>query len=136
MRAENRFTTPTFLALVPLLFAMPGCGRDSTAPILPALPKGAVEVTITTTSTIGEIDITRYQVRIDLGQWVNVGVPTQVRIEGVTKANHRIELGGLAANCAVIGGNPRQIAVDPDLGTLLVSFSVSCTPESWNPWDY
>ena len=110
MRAYRRFLPSSFLALVPLAFATLVCGRDSTAPIV--VPKtGAVEVTITTTSTIGEVDLTRYQVRIDLGRWVNVGVPTRVTIDGVSKASHRIELSGFAAHCAAVS-NPRQIEVD------------------------
>jgi len=131
MRVSQRYLSPTFLlsALVML-----GCGRDSTAPV--TAKTGAIEITISTLSTIDQVDTAGYMVRIDNDAWRAVGVPTRVRIDGVSRAVHTVTLTGLAASCSVDHQNPLSVDVNPDLGTVLVTFSVSCSPSGPDPWGY
>jgi len=89
-----------------------------------------------TTSTIGDVDTTGYVVSIDDGAWRSVGVPTRVEIDGLSKARHSITLSGLPTNCSVTSPNPLLVDVDPDLGTLLLTFMVKCPMEGPFPWDY
>jgi hypothetical protein len=110
------------------------CGRDSTAPAAPKT--GAIEITVMTVSTIGLVDTSAYVVSVDNGTWQAVGVPTRVKIGGLAKAIHRIELSGLPANCFNTSDNPLFVDLDPALGTLLITFSVTCSLEGPNPWDY
>jgi hypothetical protein len=124
--------------LIPALFVFPAfvtlaCGHDSTAPVAPT---GAIEITVSTVSTIGLVDTTAYMVSVDNGAWQAVGVPTRVKIGGLSKASHRITLSGLPASCYSTSDNPLSVDLNPDLGTLLVTFSVSCSLEGPNPWDY
>ena len=133
MRANQSRRFAAFLFFVLLGFTPLACGRDSTAP---PLKTGAIEITVTTASTIGEIDVTAYRVSVDNGAPHTLGVPPRVKIDGLSKAQHSIMLSGLAANCGVTSGNPLVVNLDPDLGTLLVTFSVSCTEGGPNPWDY
>jgi len=131
MRVSQRYLSPTFLLIAVVTV---GCGRDSTAPEI--AKTGAIEITVSTTSTIGQVDTTGYMVRIDDDVWRAVGVPTRVRIDGVSRAMHRVTLSGLAANCYVAQDNPMLVNVDPELGTLLVTFSVNCSPSGPDPWGY
>ena len=133
MRVNRRLAPAFFLFVLPA-FATLACGHDSTAPVTPQT--GAIEITVTTASTIGAVDTTAYAVSIDNGAWQQVGVPTRVRIGGLSKASHRITLSGLAANCYVTSDNPLLVDLNPDLGTLLVTFSVSCSLEGPDPWGY
>ena len=133
MRVNQRLAPAFFLFVLPA-FATLACGHDSTAPVAPKT--GAIEITVSTVSTIGAVDTTGYLVSVDNGTWQAVGVPTRVKIGGLTKASHRIALSGLPANCASTSDNPLWVDLNPDLGTLLVTFSVSCSPNSPSPWDY
>ncbi|HJP60676.1 MAG TPA: hypothetical protein VJ865_11775 [Gemmatimonadaceae bacterium] len=130
---QGRPGSAFFLFVLPALATL-ACGRDSTAPVAPKT--GAIEITVTTTSTIGQVDTANYVVSIDNGAWQPVGVPTRVKIGGLSRANHSITLSGMPTNCFVTSGNPLLVVVNPDLGTLLVTFSVSCSLEGPSPWDY
>lgn len=133
MRVTPRYPAPPFLVFVLAAFAAFGCGHDSTAP---APKTGAIQITVSTVSTIADVDTASYQVSVDNGAWQAVGVPARLRIDGLTKAKHRIELSGVALDCAVTGGNPLWVDLNPDAGTLLVTFSVECAPGGLSPWDY
>lgn len=131
MRSNRR---PALFLFVLPAFVTLACGHDSTAPTAPKT--GAIEITVTTASSIGAVDTTGYLVSIDDRPWQAVGVPTRVKIGGLTRASHRIALSGLAANCYSTSDNPLSVDFNPDLGTLLVTFSVSCSLQEPNPWDY
>ena len=133
MRVNQSYRVVAFPALLLLAFTLPACGRDSTAP---PLKTGAIEITVTTTSSIGDVDVTGYRVSIDNGAAQAVGVPARIRIDGLSKAQHTIMLSGLAAKCGVTSGNPLTVDLNPDLGTLLVTFEVACTSDGPYPWDY
>ena len=132
MRANQRNIMPDLISAL-LTLALSGCG-DSNAPTAP--PTGAIEITVMTTSTIGDVDTTGYVVSIDDGAWRSVGVPTRVEIDGLSKARHRITLSGLGTNCSVTSPNPLLVDLDPGLGTLLLTFMVKCPMEGPFPWDY
>ena len=132
MRVNRRLAPAVFLFVLPA-FATVACAHDSTAP---AAKMGAIEITVSTVSRIGQVDTANYAVSIDNGAWQRVGVPTRVRIGSLSKANHRITLSGLATNCYSTSDNPLLVDLNPALGTLLVTFSVSCSMAGPNPWDY
>ena len=133
MRASQRLAPAFFLFVIPAFVTL-ACGRDSTAPVVPKL--GAIEITVSTVSTIGAVDTSAYVVSVDNGSWQSVGVPTRVKIGGLTRATHRIALSGLPANCFSTSDNPLLVDYNPDLGTLLVTFSVTCSLEGPDPWGY
>ena len=133
MRVNQRRLVSSLFQLVLPAFVALACGHDSIAPVAPKT--GAIEITVMTVSTIGEVDTTKYSVSVDDGPWQPVGVPTRLKIGGLTRASHRIALTGLAANCYSTSDNPLLVDLNPDLGTLLVTFSVACSLEG-NPWDY
>ena len=133
MRANQLNVFPPALVSALLTLALSGCG-DSNAPTVP--PTGAIEITVITASTIGQVDTTAYVVSIDDGGWRSVGVPTRVKIDGLSKARHRITLSGLPTNCSVTSLNPLVVDLDPGLGVLLVSFMVECSLDGPSPWDY
>jgi TolB protein len=84
---------------------------------------GTLEVT---TSTSGaEQDADGYSVQIDAESPRPIGVAATLTIPEVTADDHTVLLGGLAANCAVSGENPRTISVRAD-ETTRVSFAVTC----------
>jgi hypothetical protein len=129
---------PRYLVSRLIVFALPllvaaGCGHDSTAP---TPQTGAIEITVMTTSSIGQVDTTQYQVSVDNGAWQPVGVPTRVRIGSLTRARHYVMLAGLAANCGTTSDNPVVFDLDPELGTLLLTFTVDCAPPHPDPWGY
>ena len=132
MRVNRRLGPTSFLFVLPAFVTL-ACGHDSTAPVSPKT--GSIEITVTTVSTIGAVDTTAYAVSID-GVVHQVGVPTRVKIGGLSKASHSIALSGLAANCYVTGDNPLVVDLHPELGTLLVTFSVSCALVGPDPWGY
>jgi len=133
MRANQRNIIPSALISALLILALSGCG-DSNPPTAP--PTGTIEITVMTASTIGDVDTTGYVVSIDDGAWRSVGVPTRVEIDGLSKARHSITLSGLPTNCSVTSPNPLVVDLDPDLGTLLLTFMVKCPMEGPFPWDY
>ena len=119
------------LFLLPALLAM-GCGQGSTEPA----PTGAIEVTVLTTTSIGEVDTEHYLITVDNNPAHRIGAPTVFRISGLTKGPHSVRLSGLPGNCLVTHQNPLLIDLDPTLGTLLLTFSVNCGPLTDSPWDY
>ena len=133
MRVTSQYLASRFIVFaLPVLVAL-GCGHDSTAP---APKTGAIEITVVTTSSIGAVDTTQYQVSVDNGPRRAVGVPTRVLIGGLTKATHFVNLYGMPANCGTTSDNPIAFDLNPDLGTLLLTFSVNCAPYEPSPWDY
>ena len=134
MRAHKHYLSPTSLLIGVLAVASLGCGRDSTAPLVPKT--GAIEITVTTVSTIGAVDTTGYLVSIDSEGSQAVGASARVRIDGLNRSSHRITLSGLPANCYTTSDNPLSVDINPDLGTLLVTFSVACSLNGPGPWDY
>jgi hypothetical protein len=104
-----------------------GCGGgDVTVPPT----TGALEIT---TSTSGaEPDADGYVVQMDAGAAQAIGPAATLTMSGITESNHRVQLGEVAANCTVAGGNPRTVGIIAG-ETTTVSFAVTCsaTPLLW-----
>ena len=90
-----------------------------------AATTGTVEVA--TTSAGSPPDADGYQIQLDGAASQPIGTSATVSIPGVTPGSHTVGLGGLAANCAVDGDNPRAAAVVAG-ATVRVAISVTCSP--------
>lgn len=102
-----------------MLITALGCsGGDN--PTGPAT--GTLEITA---STFGlEPDVDGYTIQLDGESPQAISSEGTLRTEGMT-GNHSIQLGGIAANCAVSTQNPRAISITPGQ-TTTVSFTVTC----------
>ena len=104
--------------LPPILTAvLVGCGEG-----LSPSPTGSIEIT---TMTRGEpVDPDGYRVAVDQRQEA-VGANTTISLSGITFGTHRLELLGVAPNCAVAGDNPRTVTVGQE-APLRLTLEVSC----------
>jgi Tol biopolymer transport system component len=100
-----------------------GC-EPATEPVEPPSETGVIEVT---SLTAGDpIDPDGYLLAVDGGPGTVFGTNSTLTLPDVAAGEHRLELGGLAANCEVAGLNPRTVAVSGG-GTARTSFEVECT---------
>jgi len=86
---------------------------------------GAIQVTTVTGGS--DLDPDGYTVTIDqtgMGAIETNGVKTY---SGLASGVHAVALEGIAGNCTVDGGNPRDITVDPG-ATAQTTFNVTCVP--------
>jgi hypothetical protein len=96
-----------------------GCGEDLVAP-----DPGVIRVTVATTGP--EPDPDGYTIQLDTLAPVPVAA-TATADYGVSAGDHTVELGGIAANCAVQTGSARQsVQVDPR-DTVVVAFELLCS---------
>jgi hypothetical protein len=90
-----------------------------------ALP-GNLNVTVSTSGV--NLDPDGYTVNLDGANPraipINGGI---VAYTDVTAGSHSVTLTGMAANCSVSGGNPRDVSV-PSGGTASTAFAVTCEP--------
>lgn len=86
---------------------------------------GSIEVTISTTGI--ELDPDGYNVSIDGEPGSELAVEGRVVLDGLEPGSHAVQITGTAANCAVAGDNPRNVAVEAGKVTAVV-FSVLCSP--------
>lgn len=133
MHVTRCYLAATFLGLAAILTL--GCD-DSTGP--PALPTGAVEITVSTTSANIDLDLDGYTVSIDGRPGPAVGVNATVTIGFLPSGTHLVRLDGLASNCSVSGTNPRSVDVTSDTAASSVTFAVSCgaKTDGAGGWDY
>jgi hypothetical protein len=99
----------------------------ATATVAFAVTCGATSGTIqvaTTTSGAGS-DPDGYALIFDAADRGSIGVTATTSLAGLTPGPHSIGLTGLAANCQVVGDNPRNVMVTPGQ-TAQVSFEVTC----------
>ena len=89
-------------------------------------------IAITTTTTGSPIDPDGYDVALDGGATQPIGTAATVTLPGVAAGTHAITLGGLAANCAVAGDNPRSVDVGAG-ATAAVTIAVTCAPPTPPP---
>ncbi|HEX2219718.1 MAG TPA: hypothetical protein VHG35_13020 [Gemmatimonadales bacterium] len=82
-------------------------------------------LSVTTVTTGDSPDPDGYTVTVDGGQPRSIGTAASVAVPDLGAGNHQVGLGGVAANCAVAGDNPRTVAVAA--GTVVpVTFTVEC----------
>src|SRR5687767_6521918 len=96
------------IRLASFLFALAplaGCGDGEGI----TAPPGTLEIV---TSTSGpEPDPDGYSVQIDAGDARPIGAGDTFTAPGIDPGDHTIELGQIAANCAVSGPNPQTVVV-------------------------
>jgi len=96
-----------------------GCGDDP----IPPPTRGLLRVEVVTTG--GDLDVDGYVVFLDGMAVGEIGANATSTLEGIVQGEHTAELRELALNCAVVGDNPRSVAVVPDVATS-ISFEVAC----------
>ena len=121
MSEQPRFRLVGVIALTAAPGVSPGCSEDGPGMIGPN--PGDVEVTTATTGR--DLDPDGYALSVDGGAGPAIGVNSTVTISGLGTGNHELELTGVAANCTVLGSNPRSVTV-PSAGLVRTSFQVSC----------
>lgn len=105
------------LAAVGLLGAC-GAGRDLTV-------SDAGELTVTVATGGEQVDPDGYTLSLDGGSAVAVTAADTLALGELDPGTHRLELGGLAANCFVAGVNPLTVTVVAGSSTK-AAFDVSC----------
>ena len=96
------------------------CGGDE--PAAPPLP-GSIQVTVATTGS--DLDPDGYTITADGGASEPVGVDGSVTFSGLPPGDHNVALEGVAANCAVAGGNSRTVTVTAGQ-TAGAVFTITC----------
>jgi hypothetical protein len=99
--------------------ALAGCGGEGLADP----DTGTLEIAIATSGP--EPDADGYTLRIDAQPPEEIGLSATVERTGLAPGDYTLELGGLAANCAVTDGNPRIATVSRG-ETTTVTFDVVC----------
>jgi hypothetical protein len=110
------------IALLPLpgLLAVISCGgSDVQAPTA-----GSIEITTATNGP--EPDADGYSITIDHGTATAIGVSATMQHDNLEGGSHSVELGGIAANCAVAGENPRTVSVSVG-ETARIIFELTCS---------
>jgi hypothetical protein len=87
------------------------------------IPPG--NLTVSTSTTGGNLDPDGYTVSVDGGAGSAIGVNSSTTFTNLSAGNHTVQLSGVASNCAVNSGNPQTINV-PSGGTAPATFAVSC----------
>lgn len=84
---------------------------------------GAIAIT---TSTSGEdLDADGYEIVVDAGAPVAIGINGSMTADGLTPGDHTVELRGNAFNCFSAGDNPRTVTVTGGMETQ-AAFDVTC----------
>ncbi len=97
-------------------------------------PPAGGGVTITT-STVGPLqDPDGYTVQADDSPAMPIGANASADLGELSPGAHTLQLGGVAANCAVAGDNPRVVQVESAI-PLSVEFMVACAGGAltWSP---
>ncbi|HEU4564809.1 MAG TPA: hypothetical protein VFS05_09180 [Gemmatimonadaceae bacterium] len=117
-------TRPVLRALsivLPLVLAG-GCGGD--APPTGTEAAGTLRVTVSTTGA--QVDADGYTVTPAGLAAKQVGATGEVTFERIIPKSYEVTLGGIAANCAVLGINPQTVTV-PARGSATATYQVSCS---------
>ena len=126
---------PVARVLIGLTAALTTACDDSTGPA-PA-PTGAIDISVSTISTLAEIDPDGYTLRVNADFPRAISVNGTVRIGALRRGRHSVRLDGLATNCAIAGSNPRVVEVTADGAVATAAFEVSCSATGGRgDWDY
>jgi hypothetical protein len=85
--------------------------------------RGDIQVTVATSGA--DLPLGGYTLTVDSGHPYAVSVNETVVLSGLTVGQHRVELGGIAANCGVLAADPITVQVTFGVATH-VDFSVDC----------
>jgi dipeptidyl aminopeptidase/acylaminoacyl peptidase len=83
------------------------------------------------TTTTGADPDDQYTVSIDGGAPQATGANATLSTTGLPVGDHQVELGDVAANCAVAGANPRTVSV-AEAATAQTTFDVTCSALTGN----
>ncbi len=108
-----------------LAAALFGVGTSAGCKDAPGPTIGAARVTVTTVGL--DLDSDGYIVSVDGEPRRAVGLVDAVTLRELATGAHTLALGGVAANCAVGGDNPRTMTVTAG-DTAAVAFAVGCAP--------
>jgi hypothetical protein len=106
-------------------------GRTAIAPFVITCSSTTQSVQVVTTTTGTGTDPDGFALLLDGVSAGAIGVSSTITLAGITAGLHTLELTGLAVNCQVVGGNPREVTVSSG-GTPAVQFSVTCTAPAPN----
>jgi hypothetical protein len=84
---------------------------------------GTIEVATTTSGSGSDPD--GFALILDGSEHGPIGVTATAMVNGLVPGTHTVGLAGLAANCQVVGENPRSVTVIPGQ-TTQASFAVTC----------
>ena len=90
---------------------------------LPGPNTGTIDVVVTTSGAGTDPD--GFSVVLDGTDRGPIGLNATSRLDGIPAGAHAVGLTGVAANCEVSPGNPREMTVQPG-GTAHIEFTVSC----------
>jgi hypothetical protein len=113
---------PLALATAVVAAIILACSDGPIAPTPPP-PLGRLSVSVTTTG--GDLDDDGYRLVLGRERSVVVGPNATVRLDSISSGAHVLSLDGVADNCAVAGEMPLSITVESG-ATASVSFSVVC----------
>lgn len=120
--------SPAPVALSLLVMVGAGCGVQDAGPTESGsgeMGSGSAVLAASTRTTGGSPDPDGYAVTLDGARTRPVGTDSTVTFSGLPAGSLSVELGDVAANCALSGRNPRTLAVGArDTGS--VAFGVSC----------
>jgi hypothetical protein len=114
----TRYSHPALLGLLAVL-ALSCNGEGLVVP-----STGTLKVTTTTNGT--DPDVNGYTVQLDSRKPRVIGSAATLQSPDLPAGDHVVLLGGLAANCSVVGENPRTVRVTVG-ATASVFFAVSCS---------
>ena len=84
---------------------------------------------VTTVTAGAALDPDGYGVSLDGSAETPIDATGQITLSHVPSGEHRVRLGGVAANCSLAGGNPRVASLAPG-ATLRVEFALTCAGTS------
>jgi hypothetical protein len=93
--------------------------------VAPGTATGTLDITTSTSGSDQDAD--GYSVSLDGGAIQPIGASARLTLTNIPSSPHRVELLGVAPNCAVSGANPRNVTVTAGQ-TTTVAFAVTCTP--------
>lgn len=97
-----------------------GCGStDSVTGVTTA----TLEVTTLTQGAWADQD--GYQIRVDSGPAIRIGINSSISLDNLSSGPHTVELADVAAECTLVSSNPVEVQVARD-ETSRVSFNIVC----------
>ncbi|MFP8488611.1 IPT/TIG domain-containing protein [Gracilimonas sp. Q87] len=100
-------------------------GQTATGPTFTVITTGTVEVSISTTGV--DLDPDGYNLYLDKGDAVPVGINDLYTYSSVPEGSHTLELTDIAANCTISNGTPNPNTFEVIAGqTSQINYALSC----------
>ena len=107
-------------------FSSPSTWLATVLTLNPASSSTTGNLTVSTSTAGSSLDPDGYTVTVDGGSPQAIGINASVTYPNLSAGSHSVALSGVAANCAVTGGNTQAVTV-PSGGTVTAAFAVSCS---------